>query len=146
MRYEDARMVETAKLLDEKDIFSPDVIRIYFENVYSYGNESTYDVNGIMASSKDFNFETVGKNARLISSQTVPLIVPYNEEADYLINDIKIGKDNRDTWRNIQKYTVSVYENQIKALQGVRAIDAIAGDAWVLKNCNFYNSMDGLRL
>lgn len=146
MRYEDARMVETAKLLDEEDIFSPDVIRIYFENVYSYGNESTYDVNGIMASSKDFNFETVGKNARLITSQTVPLVVPYNEEAEDLINNIRIGKDNRETWRNIQKYTVSVYENQIKALQGLGATDAIADDVWVLKNCDFYNNMDGLAL
>ena len=145
MRYEDARMVETAKLLDEHDIFSPDVIRIYFENIYSYGNQATYDVYNIMESSKGFNFETVGKNARLISSQTMSLIIPYNEEADSLISDIRTGKDNRETWRGVQKYTVSVYENRLKSLLNAGALEIIADEVWLLKDGKFYNNMDGLR-
>ena len=59
-------------------------------------------------------FKTAGENFCVIESNTVPIIIPYNEETYRLIELIRSDRATQQDIRRVQNYTVPVYKNQIE--------------------------------
>lgn len=95
-------------------------IQAYFEHLYHLQDPNTFDYKRIMncfdnADGKFF-FETAAQNFRIIEDPTQPVIIPYNEEAMDLIEELKYTHFPLSTLRKLQLYTVSIYENELEKL------------------------------
>ena len=145
-KYDDFRSIEAGKLLaDGCDVFSIQAIEKYFNGVYSYLNDESYDEKGIMESTRNYNFAVVGNNARFIDDDQVPIIIPYNDEAASLISRIESEVDDSKAWRRLQKYVVSVYPYMLKELLQHEAVRYIGREVCVLQEpSNFYDNNCGL--
>lgn len=108
------------QLLDlHPDLLGQDAIRHYFD-LYYYQQKSRWDSKDILGHFRldgamkafpfHFDFSTVAQNFRLIDEWQVPVIIPYDEKARKLINDLKNPSIplNRNLLRGLQRYTVQV--------------------------------------
>ena len=142
-KYDDFRSIEAGKLLAEDcDVFSIQAIEKYFNGVYSYLNDDNYDEKGIMESTCNYNFAVVGNNARFIDDDQLPIIIPYNAEAESLINKIESEDDDSKVWRRLQKYVVSVYPYVLKELLQREAVRYIGRDVCVLQEPDTFYDMN----
>lgn len=91
-------------------------------------------------------FKTAGTLFEVIDSHTESMIVPYNDEAESLINRLNgelTPKEASEILRKAQKYSVSVYMGAKRTLEDQGAIYMTNTDIIVL-NKRFYNSEYGI--
>lgn len=91
-------------------------------------------------------FKTAGSLFKFIDNNTRDVIVPYNNEAKKLINELESGKCNiTNTLRKVQKYMVSVYNGMEKKLYESHAIRDLPIGAVILDS-TYYNDEYGVDL
>lgn len=108
------------QLLDlHPDLLGEEAIRHYFD-LYYYQQKSRWDSKDILGQFRldgrnrdfpfDFSFATVADDFRLIEDWQVPVIVPYDDKARALIEDLKkpFIPLNRKLFRALQRYTVQI--------------------------------------
>jgi CRISPR-associated endonuclease/helicase Cas3 len=108
------------QLLDlHPDLLGQEAIRHYFD-LYYYQQKSRWDSKGILGHFRldgrnrafpfNFSFATVADEFRLIEDWQVPVIVPYDEKARSLIEDLRkpFIPLNRKLFRALQRYTVQI--------------------------------------
>jgi CRISPR-associated endonuclease/helicase Cas3 len=101
------------------DLLGQDAIRHYFD-LYYYQQKSRWDSKDILGRFRldgsnrsfpfDFGFATVADEFRLIEDWQVPVIVPYDNKARSLIEDLRrpFIPLNRKLFRALQRYTVQI--------------------------------------
>lgn len=88
------------------------------------------------------SFKTAGEKFIVIDSSTEEVLVPYNDEARELISQLDSEltiSETADKLRRAQKYTVSVYSNQISILTEKNAVYRTASGVLALDE-RFYDS------
>lgn len=108
------------QLLDlHPDLLGQEAIRHYFD-LYYYQQKSRWDSKDILGRFRldgrnrsfpfDFGFATVADEFRLIEDWQVPVIVPYDDKARALIEDLRkpFIPLNRKLFRALQRYTVQI--------------------------------------
>ena len=63
-----------------------------------------------------FSFEKAAREFRIIEDPTETVIIPFNEEAESLIEDLKYAQYPSKILRGLQSYTVSIYEGEFDIL------------------------------
>jgi len=63
-----------------------------------------------------FSFEKAAREFRIIEDPTETVIIPLNEEAESLIEDLKYAQYPSKILRGLQSYTVSIYEGEFDIL------------------------------
>ena len=63
-----------------------------------------------------FSFEKAAREFRIIEDPTETVIIPFNEEAKSLIEDLKYAQYPSKILRGLQPYTVSIYEGEFDKL------------------------------
>jgi len=132
-----------------EDIASPEAIRAYFDELYNIEGEEL-DKKRIVKRFEEgidglsFPFAQVAGEFRLIDEATRTIIIPRTEEASALVERLRVGERNRNLLRNIQQYTVNVYERNYKALHGTDSIDILDSELAVLKDMDKYDDNTGL--
>lgn len=126
-------------------------INAYFKMLYTLQAANSFDTKGILAcfekgSDVNFDFKTAAEKFRLIDTNTVPVIIPYNEEARRLIGELKYTLYPATTLRKLQLYTVNIYEREFENLQSKGVIETYHEKYEVLNNLNFYDEQTGLIL
>ena len=99
---------EAAHMIAEgkTDIFSPDVQRQFFQRLYRLGDT---DREGIQEDRAELAFQKVAQNYRLIDDNwSAPLIIDFNEEANRLIQELKVSGATRALMRQLNAYSISV--------------------------------------
>jgi CRISPR-associated endonuclease/helicase Cas3 len=96
-------------------------IEAYFGQLYNLQDPNiSFDYKRIMACFEDnngrFKFETAARLFRIIEDVTETVILPYNEEAKKLIEELKFTQYPLSTLRKLQPYTVSIYEGEFDKL------------------------------
>lgn len=102
-----------------------------------------YDENNVYHAQA---FRTAGDKFDVIDSDTVGIIVPYNEDAKNLISQLYsdiLPVKAAEILRQAQKYTVSVYKNMFAMLNENNAVDETPCGALILKKEN-YNTECGI--
>lgn len=142
---------ESASLADTvlktyDDIFSIEAVARYFTMLYNvdilkkYKNEH---IDSKLRTLSEISFKDIA-NFKFIENETTSIIVPYNKTAVTLLNIIEKGDAPKKVWRAIQRYSVQLYEKDVKELINNSAITEIKDSIFVLNNNKFYSSEMGL--
>ncbi len=133
-----------------EDLASPEAIQAYFNELYSVEGESL-DTRRIVKRLEEgvktglsFPFAQVAEEFKLIDNDTYAIIIPKCEEAKALVQRLRNGERTRDLLRNIQQYTVNVYQKNYKALFSSGSIEPIDSKLSVLVDLDKYDDMTGL--
>ncbi|MBQ3379732.1 MAG: CRISPR-associated helicase Cas3' [Clostridia bacterium] len=135
-------------LSEGRDPSDPKTIEMYFrawrsligDNMDKYGVIDAFlrGISGCM-----MPFRSVAERFRFIGDDTTTVYVPLEKGAE-LINRILEGERNRELFRKVGQYGVSVYERQYKDLLAAGAVIPIDEGSAVLTDITLYNEMTGL--
>lgn len=132
------------------DLLSPDAVRHYFTQLYSFEGADGLDTKGILrrleenARSLSFPFREIAEDFRIIDSDMDSLIIPWDEEARHLIRELRHTDFPAATARKLQRYTVQIYLRTLGELKAAGVIDTLADRFHVLTNDCIYNDDLGL--
>lgn len=148
------RPIEVAKIIMTRfqDILSPQAIKAYFEELYSFEGQAGLDINNIFnelekgAEGCNFNFDfrQIANKFKLIDEDTIPIIIGMDKDAQELINKFRYLDEYKSVLRAIQPYVVNVYENEFNKMNGAGMIEVINKGLYVLRDMNMYNKKTGL--
>ncbi len=131
---------------------SKEAIEHYFNSLYTLQPATAFDVKKILShfnNGLEFDFKTAAENFRMIDNNTVAVVIPYNDEAKGLLEQARYHPYPFSFARQLQIYTVNVYENEFKKLQSKGVIETINETYEVLTEnsmTEFYNEKTGLVL
>ena len=93
----------------------------------------------------EFDFRTAAERFRIIENDTYSIIIPYDKNAEKLINEAKSSESLRSITRKLQPYTISVYENEYTSLLNNNQLKIINEGLIVLDNfAKNYDTHTGL--
>lgn len=150
-----ARTAKVAEMVFRKypDPISLEAIRYYFEQLYAIEGEEALDGKNVLECFEsgyrqlEFDFQTAAERFKLIDSNTYSIVIPYDEEARKLINQAQYSKFPLSLARKLQRYTVSIYEYEYKALIETAVIKTINDSYIILDNYEKnYDTSTGLVL
>ena len=95
------------------------------------------------------NFARVGKEFRLIEENTKTIFIDIEEEAQEILQDLKLKGFTRSGIRRAAQYCVNVYEQEFDKYNGagmLRSVSAYIQDFYVLTDIEQYSEETGLNL
>jgi CRISPR-associated endonuclease/helicase Cas3 len=95
---------------------------------------------------RHFDFARAGEAFRLIDAPTVPVVVPYDDVAQDLLEELRYSQYPAGLARRLQRYTVSIYQRECDALTAKGAIDTYHDLYSVLNDMGYYDPETGLAL
>jgi len=156
------RPIEVTDIIKRKyeDITSPQAIENYFEQLYSYNGEKGLDIKEIVKSLEsgmspnsrnldaqiNFNFVDVAKDFKLIEDNTHSVIIPFDEKAKDLIEQLRHSKYIGEILRSLQGYTVNIYSNEYNSLFGAGKLDFVKSDIPILRSIDDYDMDTGIKI
>ena len=97
-------------------------------------------------------FRTAADNFSVFENNTTDVIVPYDDISKNIILELYSEKAKFDfsyikkLISNAKQYTVSVFDYQLKILEGIGAITYLSDKPFITLNSDFYNNQTGLDL
>lgn len=133
-----------------EDPISLQAIDAYYNELYQLHSDTTFDRKNVIGCFErgipEFDFQTAADRFNLIENVTVSVIIPYNEKANELIQQLKYSEFPKSIIRRLQSYTVNIYEREFEALQSLGLIDTYLELFSVLNNMDFYDRKTGLTI
>jgi CRISPR-associated endonuclease/helicase Cas3 len=96
----------------EKMLHQPDIFNEYFQRLFSDMSEKL-DEKGIQELRQNMNYPKVSEKYRLISDDTVPVVVKYRDSMAFFSKWQE--NPNQSNWRRLQPYLVNIYRWQTEA-------------------------------
>ena len=134
------------------DIASPEAISDYFSQLYLAEGDGL-DMNHIVSSFEDgfkngfsFPFGEAASQFKLIDNSTRAIVIPDDDIAKEFVQRLKNGERSRQILRQIQQYTVNVYDRNYDALYGAGYIEPLDQEISVLVDMDKYSEKSGLTL
>lgn len=151
--------VTNTVLMKYSDPLDLEAIRYYFELMY-YGNENILDTHELVkdldagAKQCSFQFREISEKYKIIDTEMIPIVIPYDQQAVVYIEEIKKTQYPIKYSRKLQRYIVNVYEPDFKQLLKEKKICTIHDSIHYLislkkeTNHNFelYNRNTGLKI
>ncbi|WP_386687479.1 CRISPR-associated helicase Cas3' [Lonepinella sp. MS14437] len=136
------------------DLLSVAAITAYFKEVYAQKGKDL-DRKQILAKhhnaahSLDFPFQTIAQQFQMIENTMRPLLVPFNKEAEKLIESLHYADQIGGLLRELQRYTVQIPEKALNALFQAGRIEPINEQTfgrqfYSLIGLGLYDKMAGL--
>ncbi|HQF63534.1 MAG TPA: CRISPR-associated helicase Cas3' [Anaerolineaceae bacterium] len=124
-------------------------IRAYFQQLYSLRDRKEFDFKNIIgcfdkSQPHKLDFATAAQKYRIIEDDSVTIIIPYDQEAQKFIEELKITPYPASILRKLQPYTVNIYEEEFNALNQQGAILMVAEKYAVLSSLEHYHPQTGL--
>lgn len=113
-----------------EDLLTPQAINHYFQAVYEAKGKGL-DKQGILEAcykagqSLNFPFQTIAEDFQMITSHFTPVIIPFDQEAENLIDRLRYTDQVGGILRKLQPYTVQVPENSLAELYKAGRVEAI---------------------
>lgn len=138
-------------LSDNKNLENLETINRYFEILYHYRGDSLDKKEILKRFNKgNFQFARVGKEFQIIEENTKTILVPKEEEAQQILQQLKIKGFTKELMRKMSQYSVNVYKNDFdKMFAGgmLREIsEDLKDDYFVLTDLEKYTDEMGLAL
>ncbi len=135
-----------------EDLLSPAAIEEYFQLHYFKRGESGWDKHDVLQAvgrspnSLQFQFREIAERYRFISEETEAIVVPWGKGKRLIerLHDVRRPL-MRDDYRRLQRYTVSIRDQERRILQSAGAITRLH-DIWVLSQPHLYDNRLGLTL
>lgn len=138
-------------LADNRNLEKLETIKLYFEMLYHFRGESL-DKKEILKKfdRADFQFATVGREFRLIEENTKTIMIPREEKAKKILEQIKIKGLTKTRMREMGQYCVNVYENDYHKMFAAGMLgnlsEELKEDYFVLRDLEKYTEEMGLNL
>jgi CRISPR-associated endonuclease/helicase Cas3/CRISPR-associated endonuclease Cas3-HD len=132
------------------DPLSLSTVSDYFGQLYRYKEDGGLDTKNILLALEErsgefaFPFEDVADKFSFIEGGTKDLIVPYNNDAESIIRDLRITDFPWRYVRQLQGYTVSIYPHEFRELERSHAVDLVGDRFYILKSREDYSDKTGL--
>lgn len=135
---------------NHQDISDLKAIQEYFRLLYEYKGEGLDKKHILEQFQKGhFPFAKVGKEFRLIEENTKTILIPIEERAGEIAEELRIRGATRALMREAGQYCVSVYETMFRNMLGGGMLLAVSEDLkeemFLLKDKNDYTEDAGLR-
>lgn len=114
----------------EGDLLSPEAITAYFQDVY-WRKGDELDAKKLLKTHRDHNaklsfpFQTIASDYRIIESIMCPIIIPYDDRAKALVEQLRYAEYVGPIARQLQPYLVQVPKQAIAALKESGAVESI---------------------
>lgn len=136
---------EKARLLledrDPQELHRPELHREYFHRLHSDADDKK--ASQIQQARHDLDFPSVAKEYRLIKDNTVPVVVDYEQGFERL-NEWR-RSPNREKWRQLQPYVVSLYEYEAQGFLSDGWMDQVTEKGNLYRWLGEYNDLLGIR-
>ena len=93
-----------------------------------------------------FQFREASKRFRMIEEVGQPVIIPWQRQGKELVERLRRGEQSRALRRQLQRYTVSVYEDLHIQMLGVGDLEEVHEGCTVLSNMDCYDTELGFRV
>ena len=112
------------------DLLSTQAVAAYFSELYQLkgselDNKKILKMHNDTGQSLDFPFQTIADKFRMIESHMQPLIIPFDVDAENLINSLHHTDHIGGLLRKLQLYTVQIPEKALAALYKAGRIEPI---------------------
>ncbi|MCA9248065.1 MAG: CRISPR-associated endonuclease Cas3'' [Planctomycetales bacterium] len=138
-------------LPDFDDPLDPAAIARYFQlHYWKQAGDDCWDKPGVMRCFPNqpekmaFDFRTAAERFRMIDDATVSVFVPYGKEGPRLLETLRYAGPSRQLLRQLQRYTVGVYQQAYDAMRSADIEELPSGYA-ILVNADAYDDRLGLR-
>ncbi|MBN1827602.1 MAG: CRISPR-associated helicase Cas3' [Deltaproteobacteria bacterium] len=142
---------ETAELVlrHHQDPLSLETVHAYFEQLYWLKGKALdqYQILADLdegAKSGNFPFRTVAEKYRIIQDGMVPLIIPWNREAETIIDELRYSNFPAAAARKAQRFTIQIYPQILYSLLSAGAVERFHDQYNVLINSDLYREDLGL--
>lgn len=128
------------------DWFSPDAMTEYFRQLYA--QVSTFDkvnIKSLLENPREPQFETAAQEFRLIDDKAISVIINWEKSMD-LVTRLKIEGPTYQMMKQLNQYTVNIYEHDFKKLQSGGLVEEILEGIFVIDNHAQYSEKVGLLL
>ncbi|MFP4128531.1 MAG: CRISPR-associated helicase Cas3' [Desulfonatronovibrio sp.] len=129
------------------DPFSPAAVEYYFSETY-WLKQEFLDEKKILDEfdipRPNWAFRDVAERFRIIDRKMIPVIIPFDTQAEKLIQSLRFAEIRGGILRSLQQYTVQIYKYHLDRLDSAGALEFIDGSYAVLINEEFYTSKTGL--
>lgn len=136
------------------DLLNPDAIIAYFNSVYELkggelDKERILQLHTEGGKNLDFPFQTIGEKFCMIKNRMLPIIIPFNQDAESLIKQLAYADKVGGILRKLQRYTVQVPESAVKILHSFHRLETLNpnkfGDQFIaLIGLDLYDDIAGL--
>ncbi|MBW1699698.1 MAG: CRISPR-associated helicase Cas3' [Deltaproteobacteria bacterium] len=132
-----------------EDPLSLEAVEEYFKNLFWIKGDQL-DVHQILkilsegASAGNFPFKEVDEKFKIIQDDMVPIIIPFNQEAQEIIQGLRYAEHTGLFARRAQRFIVQVYPNIANSLEHSGSIERLQNQYLVLINQDLYNKDLGL--
>lgn len=127
-------------------------IKAYYELLYNLQDDGAFDVKRILdyldkgTGELDFDFKTVAEKFSLIENNTVAVVIPYNDDAERLLEKAKHHPYPFKFSRQLQAYTVNIYQHEFEKIKMKGAIETYNNAYEVLTRKAYYDRDTGIVL
>lgn len=123
--------------LHDSDVLAPEALKSYFQQVY-YTKSADLDHHQILnkirvTESCDFPFQDIARDFRMIDSNLLPIIVPFDDVARKNIDLLRYLPENMSVAtpsKNLQRYVVQVPERTFAHLLKLGSIEVITSEKY----------------
>jgi len=147
------QQIETAKqvIRGHEDISSLEAVQEYFARLYRFKGSALDKKNVLEEFQKGrFAFATVAKEFKLIEQNTRTILIPVEERAKEIAEELRLKGASRKLIREAGKYCVNVYDNLFQKMYSAGMIaevsEELRGEFFVLRDCSDYSDETGLRV
>lgn len=131
------------------DALAPDAVEHYFRHLFWIQGDKLDDQQILhafneRAATLDFPFRKVAGKFRIIDHIMRPIIVrwgPESDTVDALINELRFAESPVRALRQLQRYTVQVYDHQLQELFEHGAIEVVEDEWFVLGDGNYSDEL-----
>ena len=106
----------------------------YFEQYFGAEDPDKHCIRDLLerdALQIQIQFRSAAEKFQLIDDKsTTSILVPYNARAEGLIGFVAKGEHNRGILRQLQRFSVTVYEHEFVKLRDIGAIEEVQPDLW----------------
>ncbi|EKO59403.1 CRISPR-associated helicase Cas3 [Leptospira kirschneri str. H2] len=131
-----------------EELIHPDTLKQYFNTLFWLKQDKGLDKEEIEKDKRSFQFETINKNFKLIDEDSRPVIVPYKEGKDLIVQlQNSVIQNNFLDYKLIrksQRYTVNLKTNLYNKLLSERIISEIEGIIGILTFDSYYHNDLGI--
>ncbi|MCD2493129.1 CRISPR-associated helicase Cas3' [Lacrimispora sp. NSJ-141] len=147
------QQIDTAKQVIRRyeDIASLEAVQEYFTRLYHFKG-SALDKKNIMEEFQKgrFAFAAVGKEFKLIEQNTKTILIPVEERAKEIAEELRYKGVSKRLIREAGQYCINVYDNLFQKMIGagmlVGVSEELKEEFFVLKDCGDYSKETGLRV
>lgn len=142
---------ETAEavLRHHGDPLSLHAVHAYFEQLYWLKGEALdqYQILADLAAGAktgDFPFRDIADKFKIIEEGMMPIIIPWNGEAEKIVEDLRYSDFPAAAARKAQRFTIQVYPQIFQPLLNAGSVERLHGQYDVLINRDLYREELGL--